>query len=337
MALRLIELYLPATQDISKLKEQLAEFNVLAIWEDNNTDTRSQLRIMADSGDTGEILDYLEKRFSAVKGFRIVLLSVEATLPRIEPKKTKAEEEPNDKKREFRIGKGISREELYNDISSNAEITGFFVFLVILSTLVASIGILKNNVAVIIGAMVIAPLIGPNVAWAFSTTLGDSKLFRRSIYAMLTGLSVSLVISVLIGVFSHIDPSISELNSRTRVDLGDIVLALASGSAGALSFTMGLPSAIIGVMVAVALLPPAVTFGMLIGSGHVSLALGALLLLVVNVICVNLSAVATFLFQGVQPLNWWEANKARKSAKFALFLWSSLLVLLAVLIKNIFD
>ena len=46
MALRLIELYLPATQDISKLKEQLAEFNVLAIWEDNNTETRSQLRMI---------------------------------------------------------------------------------------------------------------------------------------------------------------------------------------------------------------------------------------------------------------------------------------------------
>ena len=336
MNLRLIELYLPATQDISKLKEQLAELPVHAIWEDNNTETRSQLRIMADSGDTGEILDYLEKRFSGVKGFRIVLLAVEATLPRIEPKKPKPEEEPKEKKREFRIGKGLSREELYNDISSQANITGIFIFLVVLSTLVASIGILKNNVAVIIGAMVIAPLIGPNVAWAFSTTLGDSELFRRSIFSILVGVAVTLIVSILIGVFSDIDPTIPELESRTKVDLGDIVLALASGSAGALSFTMGLPSAIIGVMVAVALLPPAVTFGMLVGSGQINASIGALLLLIVNVICVNLSAVATFLFQGVQPLNWWEANKARRSTKFAIFLWSSLLILLAILINKIF-
>ena len=154
---------------------------------------------------------------------------------------------------------------------------------------------------------------------------------------MLAGVTVSLAISFLIGTFTPIDPTIPELESRTSVGLGDIALALASGCAGALSFTMGLPSAIIGVMVAVALLPPTVTFGMLIGSGNVTLAFGALLLLLVNVICVNLSAVATFLFQGVQPLNWWEANKARKSTIFALFLWSSLLVLLAVLIKNVFD
>ena len=184
--------------------------------------------------------------------------------------------------------------------------------------------------------MVIAPLIGPNVAWAFSTTLGDSDLFRRSILSMLVGVSVSLGISILIGMFSHIDPTIPELESRTKVGLGDIVIALASGSAGALSFTMGLPSAIIGVMVAVALLPPTVTFGMLIGSGQISPAIGTLLLLVVNVICINLSAVATFLFQGVQPLNWWEANKARRSTKFAIFLWSFLLALLALLITKIF-
>ena len=336
MALRLIELYLPSSVDIPKLREQLAEFPVLAMWEDEKSETINQLKIMIDSGDSGSVLDYLEKRFLSVKGFRIVLLPVEATLPRIEAKKSKPSETGKEKKREFKIGKGLSREELYNDISQSAGISGFFLFLVVLSTLVASVGILKDNVAVIIGAMVIAPLIGPNVAWAFSTTLGDSELFWRSIRSMLAGLTISLAISVCIGLVLHVDPTIPELESRTRVGIGDIILALASGSAGALSFTMGLPSAIIGVMVAVALLPPAVSFGMLVGGGHTTLAFGSLLLLIVNVICVNLSAVATFLFQGVQPLNWWEANKARKSTIFAIFMWSALLIILSILIIKFF-
>ncbi|MGI9534017.1 MAG: TIGR00341 family protein [Thermodesulfobacteriota bacterium] len=336
MALRLIELYLPSSVDIPKLREQLAEFPVLAMWEDKKSDTISQLKIMLDSGDSGSVMDYLEKRFSSVKGFRIVLLSVEATLPRIEVKNTKKTENNHEKKREFKIGKGLSREELYNDISQSAGISGFFLFLVVLSTLVASVGILKDNVAVIIGAMVIAPLIGPNVAWAFSTTLGDRELFWRSIRSMIAGLAITLAISLCIGFLLHVDPTIPELDARTKVGIGDIVLALASGSAGALSFTMGLPSAIIGVMVAVALLPPAVSFGMLVGAGHTSLAFGSLLLLVVNVICVNLSAVATFLFQGVQPLNWWEANKAKKSTIFAIFMWSTLLIILTILIIKVF-
>ncbi|MGI9553634.1 MAG: TIGR00341 family protein, partial [Thermodesulfobacteriota bacterium] len=158
MALRLIELYLPTSVDIPKLREQLVEFPVLAMWEDEKSDTINQLKIMLDSGDSGSVLDYLEKRFSSVKGFRIVLLPVEATLPRIEAKKTKTTDNNHEKKREFKIGKGLSREELYNDISQSAGISGFFLFLVVLSTLVASVGILKDNVAVIIGAMVIAPL-----------------------------------------------------------------------------------------------------------------------------------------------------------------------------------
>lgn len=336
MDLRLIELYLPSSVDIPKLREQLAEFPVLAMWEDKKSETINQLKIMLDSGDSGSVMDYLEKRFSSVKGFRIVLLTVEATLPRIEVKKDKPPDKNKEKKREFKIGKGLSREELYNDISQSAGISGFFLFLVVLSTLVASAGILKDNVAVIIGAMVIAPLIGPNVAWAFSTTLGDSELFWRSIRSMIIGFTVSLIISVLIGVLLHIDPTIPELESRTKVGIGDIILALASGSAGALSFTMGLPSAIIGVMVAVALLPPTVTLGMLVGSGHTSLAIGALLLLLVNIICVNLSAVATFLFQGVQPLNWWEANKARRSTILAIFMWTTLLIILTILIIKVF-
>ena len=335
MALRLIELYLPSSVDIPKLREQLAEFPVFAMWEDKKSETINQLKIMIDSGESGQVLDYLEKRFSKVKGFRIILLPVEATLPRIEVKKEKTPENNQEVKKEYKIGKGLSREELYNDISQNAEFNGFFVVLVILSTLVASIGILKDNVAVIIGAMVIAPLIGPNVAWAFATTLGDRDMLWKSVKALVAGFVISLAISILIGVFFTVDPAIPELNSRTSASIGDIILALASGSAGALSYTMGLPSALIGVMVAVALLPPTVSFGMLLGSGQTSLALGALILLLVNIICVNLSAVATFLFQGVQPLNWWEATKARKSTKFALLLWISLLIILIFLIDKV--
>ena len=111
-----------------------------------------------------------------------------------------------------------------------------------------------------------------------------------------------------------------------------IVLALAAGSAATLSFTSGLLSALIGVMVAVALLPPLVTMGMLIGAGYWQLALGSLLLFLTNIICVNLSGVATFLIQGVRPLSWWDAAKAKKATQKAMLLWGVLLVVLILLI-----
>ncbi len=196
----------------------------------------------------------------------------------------------------------------------------------------AAIGILRNNVVFIIGAMVIAPVLGPNVALSLGTTLGDVHLTRKAVSTIGVGITAALVFSALIGIIYEINPEIPELISRTEVNMGDILLALAAGSAAALSMTTGLFTALIGVMVAVALLPPLVTLGMLVGAGQWDLAQGALLLFLVNLICVNLAGVVTFLARGIRPLSWWEAKRAKKATRLAIVLWSSLLAILAVLI-----
>ena len=85
-------------------------------------------------------------------------------------------------------------------------------------------------------------------------------------------------------------------------------------------------------MVAVALLPPTVTVGMLIGSGNIALLPGAVQLVLVNLICVNLAAVSTFFIMGVRPRTWWEAKKAKKATSLAILSWSILLIILVVVI-----
>ena len=85
-------------------------------------------------------------------------------------------------------------------------------------------------------------------------------------------------------------------------------------------------------MVAVALLPPLVTCGMLIGVGDWRHAVGAFLLFGTNIICVNLAAIGTFVAQGIRPRTWWEASKARRAAKMALLIWGVLLLILVALI-----
>jgi uncharacterized membrane protein len=86
-------------------------------------------------------------------------------------------------------------------------------------------------------------------------------------------------------------------------------------------------------MVAVALLPPLMVFGLLVGSGQVQTSLNALLLLMTNVVCVNISGVAMFLYQGVRPNSWWEAKRAKKQTRIAVAVWMILLAFLAVLIR----
>ena len=225
---------------------------------------------------------------------------------------------------------GSTREELYDQIEKGARLDGNFLVLVVLSTVVAAIGLLENNVAVVVGAMVIAPLLGPNLALAFAATLGDRDLMRDSLRTNLVGLSLALLLSVSIGwMWPVLSPGV-EILSRTYVGFDDVVLALASGAAAALSLTSGVASALVGVMVAVALLPPTATLGMLLASSQFQLASGAALLLAVNVVSVNLSANLVFLFKGVRPRTWLERNKARQSSVLAGVFWVMVLLMLSV-------
>lgn len=268
------------------------------------------------------VLDALQGLLSGSDQAQILVLPVEAVLPRIEDPEAKA-----------KSSSGTSREELYDDIAGGARADTNFMILVGLSTLVAAIGLVENNVAVIIGAMVIAPLLGPNLALALATALGDLELMWSALKANLAGVSLAFVLSVLVGVAWPHDVLSDELLARTFVGLDSVALALASGAAAVLSLTTGVSTVLVGVMVAVALLPPTAATGILLGAGHWPEAFGAALLVAVNVVCVNLAAKLVFLARGVRPRTWLERRKARQSLTIYLLLWVlSLAVLVAVIV-----
>jgi uncharacterized hydrophobic protein (TIGR00341 family) len=333
VALRLIELVLPEG-NTHGVRELLKDRPVLGLWDERVSETQVLVRILLSTEETEPVLDLLEKQYSMVDGFRIILLPVEASIPRPEiPEKTppqqhESQAEPSPDKKIDRI----SREELYADIVVTTRLSTIYVVMVVLSSLVAAIGLLHNNVAVIIGAMVIAPLLGPNVALSLATTLGDVALARSALKANGVGVLAALILSASLGFLVTVNPDIPEIASRTRVGLGDIVLALASGGAGALAFTTGVSAALIGVMVAVALLPPLVTFGLLMGAGNLQMALGAMLLVLTNIICVNLAGVTAFLAQGIRPITWWEADRAKKATRIAMIFWVLFLAALVIVI-----
>jgi uncharacterized hydrophobic protein (TIGR00341 family) len=308
--------------------------SVSAFWIDRLADDQTVIRVLVPTERTESVMDALEKRFSGIEGFQIILLPVEASLPRpdVQEDKPKDNAVEHPEKVLDKTPLRISREELYLEISHTAKVSNVYVALVALSSLVAAIGLLRDNVAVLIGAMVVAPLLGPHVALSFATTLGDAKLGRFALKASLLGFFIALSISVCLGYFFDVDPETPQIMIRTRVGASDVILALAAGSAGALAFTTGLSAAVIGVMVAVALLPPLVTSGILLGAGFFSLSSGAFLLLTANVICVNLAGIVTFMIQGIRPRTWWEVEKAKKATRKAIWLWSSLLAVLALVI-----
>ena len=332
MALRLIEIVL-SEQYSEKIERLLEDHPSSDFWHDRISKGKILVRALVPSEETEEMVDLLNRNFSGTDGFRIILIPIEASVPRADPSVETGEQEKllpeeNQKKKIKRI----SRDELYEDIADTAELSRVYIVMVVLSAIVATIGILQNNVAVIIGAMVIAPLLGPNVAMSFATTIGDPNLFRSALKVNAAGIIIAFLLAAFLGAFLSVDPDIPEIALRTRIGPGDIVLALAAGSAGALAFTTGIATTLVGVMVAVALLPPLVTFGLLIGSGQKAVALGAMLLFITNVICVNLSGVVTFLAQRIMPSSFYEAERARRATRIAIIFWLILLSMLAVVI-----
>lgn len=329
MALRLIEVIVP-TETREQLFDLAEEHTVAGIWSSPLDDQLILVRILVQMENTEALTDVLTQQFDQHESFRLMLFPVEATIPMEE--EHEEDKTPDENKVDADSPLRISREELYYDIAGGAQITPVYLVTIVFSTIVAAIGLMRGDVAIVIGSMVIAPLLGPNVALALGSTLGDLALVRRAGSTLSVGLLITLVLSAAIGLILPFDTQVGEILSRTHVSLGSIILALASGSAGALAFTSGISTAVIGVMVAVALLPPAVVAGLLFGAGAFPLAGGAMVLLGANIASINLAGVLTFLVQQIRPRNWWEAEQATRATKIAISLWTAAIGILLALI-----
>ncbi len=273
---------------------------------------RCSIRLLVQPENQQQIVDAIQSIIGSSENSRVVIMPVEATIPRPDT----AEDADKNKGSTTR-----TREELYQTIVSGIQLDSTFVWMVVLSTIVASIGLLADNVAVVIGAMVIAPLLGPNLALAFASALGESALIWQSLKTNIVGLSIALVVSFLIGHFWPFSLTSQEIMLRTNVGYDGVILALVAGAAAVLSLASGMSNTLVGVMVAVALLPPAATLGLMLGAGKFDLAIGASLLLAINIVSVNLSAKLAFIAKGVKPRTWIEKNKATQSRWVSIVFW----------------
>ncbi|MHB1451827.1 MAG: TIGR00341 family protein [Coriobacteriia bacterium] len=331
MSLRLLE-FDADIREVDAISGLLDEQQVHHVWVAPIDESRVTIKVLLDAEAVEEVTDTLMAR-PRTAGHRMVLLAVEATLPRIkEPEVPEEDESGGEDATPDSAAFRISRDELYEDLASGTRLTVPYAVMVGLSTVVAALGLIRGDVATIIGAMVIAPLLGPNIALSFAATLGDTGLARRAATTLAAGLAVAAVISVGVGIVLDINPFAPEIASRTSVGYGSIALALAAGAAGSLAFTTGVPAVLVGVMVAVALLPPLATAGMLAGDGHWLQASGAFLLLVANIASVNLAAMTTFVLQRIRPRTWWENKRAKKAQRIAIAAWAVTLIVLAAII-----
>lgn len=328
MALRLVEIYAPETERALELPDDT--YDVLGHWTYSIQEDQRVDRVLLDVEETEAFLDWVDEQITAE--YRVVLQSVEATLPRPEVEdEGDAAADADEAEDDVSVGR-ISRVELYEYIRGEAGVSGVYYALVALSMIVATGGMLRDQTAVVIGAMMIAPLLGPSLALSLSTTLGDLPLLGRALQANVSGMALALAGALAVGLVLPVNPATGEIAGRTVIGIADVALAAASGAAGALSVTRDQAMGLVGVMVAVALLPPLVAFGLLLGDGHLAPALDAGLLTLTNVVALNLAAVCTFLVLGVRPRDWRDVAQAKTSVRVALALWGGVLTVLLALL-----
>ncbi len=176
-----------------------------------------------------------------------------------------------------------------------------FSVLVILSCLIASLGLLLNSAAVIIGAMLIAPLMSPLMGFGVGLTQGNWRLMRTAAFTTLRGILLTLALAFLTGWLTPFNIPTSEMLSRGQPSLPDMAIALFSGMAGAYAMARkDIPSALAGVAIAAALMPPLCTVGLGLAFGDAALASGAFFLFIMNIVSISLAGAAVFLWLGVR-------------------------------------
>ncbi|WP_136688446.1 TIGR00341 family protein [Halorhabdus amylolytica] len=216
----------------------------------------------------------------------------------------------------------IAREELTSKAADLAPATPSYVVLTVVSAVIATAGLLLDSPAVIVGSMVIAPLIGPAMAASVGTVVDDDELFRRGVGLQIAGLGLavlsSAVFAFLVRNLFLVPPGldvtgIPAVRERLLPDFLSLVVALGAGVAGVVSLSTGVSTALVGVMIAVALIPPAATVGIGIAWGLPTVSLGSGVLTLVNVLSINLAALAVLWYMGYRPTHWFREDDARSS------------------------
>ncbi len=206
------------------------------------------------------------------------------------------------------------RAKIRKQIEENSVANFSYIFMNVMATIIASYGLLANSTSVIIGAMLIAALLGPITGIALGLVDGNNRLLTVSAKAEVYGVISVLVTAFIIGlIHSHL-PTGSEIASRTSPNIMDLFIALAGGAAGAYATTKPKISAgLIGVAISTALVPPLATCAILVARGEFELGFGGFLLFFANFVAIQVTSSVVFWLSGYHGIT---ANPKNENRKF---------------------
>ncbi|MGQ3411583.1 TIGR00341 family protein [Natrinema sp. LN54] len=206
----------------------------------------------------------------------------------------------------------ISRQELQAEADDLTPSFPVYAVMTIISAVVATAGLLLDSPAVVVGSMVIAPLIGPALGASVGTVIDDEELFVESVTYQILGVVLAIaaaaIFALVVRMTNIVPPdlvlaNVGEISERLAPDLLSLAIALGAGIAGVVSIATGTSVALVGVMIAAALIPPAGVAGITLAWGQPTAAIGATVLVLVNLLSVNLAGLLTLWYAGYRPEN----------------------------------
>jgi len=217
-------------------------------------------------------------------------------------------------------GDRVAREEIKSTASGLAPSLRTYVLMTVISAVIATAGMLLDSPATVVGSMVIAPLIGPAMETSVGTVLDDREMFREGVKYQLLGVALAVGSAGLFALFVKstylVSPGlqiteIQSIRQRLAPDFLSLAVALGSGVAGVISLSAGVSTALVGVMIAAALIPPAAAVGIGIAWGLPLVSIGSAVLVLVNVLSINLAALITLWYRGYRPERLFQVGQAR--------------------------
>lgn len=323
--MRLIQAMLPAGTRESVADALAGEGVAFAFADETSADDRTLLFAPAETEDVEDIVDMLRDAGVEDDGYIVVN---EATV---------VTEQPVDIEEE-RSGPGhrVSREELHATMTEELRNPAEYAIFTVLSAVFATAGLLLDSATVIVGSMVVSPVLGPAVASSVGTIVDDDSIVRKGIIRQVGGAGIAVLSATVFAIFArlvfapHPDlHSLSQVSAFSSPVAFTLAIALVAGIAGALSLTSGASTSLIGVAVAAALVPPSALVGVGIAYSEPALAVGAAVVVIVNLLSINLTSLITFRVAGYRPEDWSAQRKVSR-----LFTRRTLVLALAVLVVS---
>ncbi len=299
-----------------------------------------QFRIPDDS--VNETIEGLKSRGVGVEYGFVDILDLKASLPR------GAEEKENDTK--IQREATLAVEEIYDNVKKQSGLSFDYMAFIVLAAIMAGLGLIQNNVTVIVASMLLSPLMGPMLAMALGYVVRDSSLFFRGTKSEVIGIALSLSVGAIMAIIMPlIQPNmletitadvgttlgtvvnVTEITRRAGFSTLDVGVAIFSGAAVAVSVTKGDMSSLVGVAISAALMPPAVNAAMMVVLGIITtngyilaVGVGSFFLLTMNIILIVISAFVMFRVKGIKALadksaTWTAVTQFRKTSSESLY------------------